>query len=232
MKIAIIQPYFFPYIGYFQLINVVDKFVIYDDVNFIKRGWVNRNKILVNGQAKLITIPCVKASQNKLINEVEVGLDQKSKNRLLKIFYHAYNKAHFFGDILPLVEETLNIEAQHIGELAAKSIIEVCNFLNIEKKIIPTSTIFQNRELKKADRLIDICKISGCQDYINPIGGTKIYTKEYFKEKGINLHFLKSEYTEYRQFDNEFIPWLSIVDVLMFNAKDQVKELLEAYEII
>jgi len=232
MKLAIMQPYFFPYIGYFQLINAVDKFIFYDDVNYIKRGWINRNRILVNGAAKLITVPCEKASQNKLINDVRVGLNGKSKSKLLETFHRAYGKAPYFNKIFPLVQETLNAKVHNIGELAARSIEEVCIYLGIETEIIPTSSIFNNRELEKADRLINICALSGCQDYINSIGGIDIYDKIYFKKKGINLHFLKSEYIQYKQFGNDFVPWLSIIDVLMFDSKFQVNRFLGAYQIV
>lgn len=232
MKLGIMQPYFFPYIGYFQLIYAVDKFVFYDDVNFITRGWISRNRILTNEKEKLITIPCAKASQNKLIKNVKVDLDEKSKTKIIKTIYHSYNKAPFFEPGFHLVEQILNAKIRHIGELATKSIIDVCNYLNIQREMITSSTIFNNSHLKKADRLIDICKNTDCEDYVNPIGGTEIYKKEYFKANGINLHFLKPKYFEYKQFENIFVPWLSIIDVIMFNSNLTIQEFLSQYELI
>ena len=226
------QPYFFPYIGYFQLINAVDRFVILDDVNFIKRGWINRNRILIGGTEKLISIPCVKASQNKLINEIGLSLDQRTKAKLIKTIYNAYHKAPFFRTVFHLIEQTIVTEVQNIGELAVKSIKEVCNYLGINTKVIPTATVYHNSHLKKADRIIDICKIEGFREYLNPIGGSEIYSKVYFKEQDINLYFIKPKHIEYKQFNNNFVHWLSIIDVLMFNKKNDVILFLEQYDLI
>jgi hypothetical protein len=231
VKLAIMQPYFFPYIGYFQLINAVDKFVLYDDVNYIKKGWINRNRILADGAAGFFVLPCKKASQNKLINEIETLLDQKEKEKLLKRFYHAYHHAPQFEAVFNLIEQALTREARTIAQLAAESILAVCKFLDIETEIIPSSSVFQNRGLKKADRLIDICWQLNAHDYINAAGGTAIYTKDYFLESGIHLYFLESRPIAYRQFGQPFVPWLSIIDVLMFNKKEQCKSFLNEYDL-
>ncbi|HPD60179.1 MAG TPA: WbqC family protein [Thermodesulfobacteriota bacterium] len=232
MKVGIMQPYFFPYIGYFQLINAVDTFVIYDDVNFIKRGWINRNRILVDGKATYFIIPCKKVSQNKLISETEISFDLKERAKLLKTFYHAYHNAPNYDVIIQLIEQTINKEAKSIADLARKSIIMICDYLEIKTKIIHSSVIFNNHFLKKADRLIDICKKLNFNTYINPIGGVSIYTKEYFIDKGINLYFLESKPITYKQFDNQFVPNLSIIDVMMFNNKNQIRIFLNEYDLI
>jgi hypothetical protein len=231
MKAAIMQPYFFPYIGYFQLINAVDKFVLYDDVNYIKKGWINRNRILADGAAGFFVVPCKKASQNKLINEIETLLDQKEKEKLLKTFYHAYHHAPHFEAAFNLIEQTLNRNARTIAQLAAESILAVCQFLGIETEIMPSSSIFRNRDLKKADRLIDICRQLKADHYINAAGGAVLYEKDYFLERGIHLFFLESRPIAYRQFGQPFVPWLSIIDVLMFNPQELVLELLNEYDL-
>lgn len=223
------QPYTFPYIGYFQLINAVDTFVIYDDVNFIKRGWINRNRILVDGGAKYFIIPCKKVSQNKLINETELALDTIERTKLLKTFYHAYHNAPNFNAIMQLIEQTLNKEVWTIAELATESIIAVCDYLDIKTKIICSSVKFNNQFLKKADRLIDICKRLDSDTYVNPIGGVNIYTKDYFMSRGIHLFFLESRAITYDQLMQPFVSWLSIIDLLMFNTKDQLKLFLNEY---
>ena len=225
------QPYFFPYIGYFQLINAVDIFVIYDDVNFIKRGWINRNRILVDGSADFFIVPCKKVSQNKLINETETALDENEKTKLLKTFYYAYHKAPYFDAVFKLVEETLNKDFRTIAHLATESIMAVCKYLDIKTRIISSSVIFNNHLLKKADRLIDICKKLNANTYINPIGGANIYTKKDFMDRGVNLYFLESKLITYRQFIQPFVPWLSIVDILMFNTKKQIKTFLNEYDL-
>ena len=226
------QPYFFPYIGYFQLINAVDKFIILDDVNYIKKGWINRNRILLNGKDYLFTIPCEKISQNKLINEVEVIKDEKAVNKFLKTINNAYSKAPYFSEVFELVEGVFKFDKVLISELAYGSITSVLNFLGIEKNIVFSSKNYSNSEFKKADRLIDICKMNNPDIFINSSGGKELYDKVEFNKNGIKIYFIKNIITPYNQFENNFIPGLSIIDVLMFNTKDEIKEMLNQYELI
>ena len=226
------QPYFFPYIGYFQLINAFDKFIILDDVNYIKKGWINRNRILLNGKDYLFTIPCEKISQNKLINEVEVIKDEKAVNKFLKTINNAYSKAPYFSEVFELVEGVFKFDKVLISELAYGSITSVLNFLGIEKNIVFSSKNYSNSEFKKADRLIDICKMNNADIFINSSGGKELYDKVEFNKNGIKIYFIKNIITPYNQFENNFIPGLSIIDVLMFNTKDEIKEMLNQYELI
>ena len=226
------QPYFFPYIGYFQLINAVDKFIILDDVNYIKKGWINRNRILLNGKDYLFTIPCEKISQNKLINEVEVIKDEKAVNKFLKTINNAYSKAPYFSEVFELVEGVFKFDKVLISELAYGSITSVLNFFGIEKNIVFSSKNYSNSEFKKADRLIDICKMNNADIFINSSGGKELYDKVEFNKNGIKIYFIKNIITPYNQFENNFIPGLSIIDVLMFNTKDEIKEMLNQYELI
>jgi hypothetical protein len=230
MTIAIMQPYIFPYIGYFQLIYASDVFVFYDDVNFINRGWINRNRILLNGTDHMITVPCKDASQNKLIKDIEVLNDPKAVNKLLTTIKTAYSKAPFFVSVFPIIEEVL-ATAMHplpadvptnIAGMAAHSVLKICDYLGINRTFRYSSLEYNNRELKKADRLIDICHVEGIKHYINASGGKAIYTKEYYAEKGIELDFLNSQKYEYNQQNNTFVPWLSIIDVLMYNSIDDI----------
>jgi hypothetical protein len=230
MTIAIMQPYIFPYIGYFQLIYASDVFVFYDDVNFINRGWINRNRILLNGTDHMITVPCKDASQNKLIKDIEVLNDPKAVNKLLTTIKTAYSKAPLFVSVFPIIEEVL-ATAMHplladvptnIAGMAAHSVLKICDYLGINRTFRYSSLEYNNRELKKADRLIDICHVEGIKHYINASGGKAIYTKEYYAEKGIELDFLNSQKYEYNQQNNTFVPWLSIIDVLMYNSIDDI----------
>lgn len=231
--IAIMQPYLFPYIGYFQLINKVDQFIFYDDVNFITRGWINRNKILINGEAKYLTVPCKDASQNKLINEVEHGLNSKKRDKLSKKIKFTYSNAPFFEDIYPLVESIIDSDSQYVFELAIESVKKSCSYLRLDCDFKLSSNHYNNTSLDAADRLIDICKQEGIVNYINPIGGKELYNKEYFKNNGIDLQFLKPAAPSYEQFSNEFVPWLSIIDVMMFNSPEEIKnEFLNSYKLV
>ena len=224
------QPYFFPYIGYFQLVNAVDKFIFYDDVNFIKRGWINRNNIIINNTPKYITIQLKGASQNKPINEVEFTDNRKKVKNSIQM---AYKKAPFYNDVWPVIEEILGIKTQNISKQAIYSVEKVCEYLSINTNFeISSQTYHQTKGMNKADRLIEICRINGAATYINPIGGKELYKKETFKAVNIELHFLKTIFTEYKQFKNEFIPALSIIDVMMFNSVEEIHKMLDNYELV
>jgi hypothetical protein len=233
MSIGIVQPYLFPYVGYFQLISEVDTFIFYDDVNFIMRGWINRNKVLVNGKANYFTIPCKDASQNKLINEVKHAITDKKRGKLLRKIKFSYSNAPFFDDVFPIVENVLHAESSYIADLAMQSIRQTCRYLNLDTTFKISSEEYQNAELGKAERLIDICKQENIATYVNPTGGKELYNKEEFQKDGITLQFIEPSLKEYEQFDNDFVPGLSIIDVMMFNAPEKIRnDHLTAYTLV
>jgi len=233
MSIAIMQPYLFPYIGYFQLIEEVDQFVLYDDVNYKTQGWINRNKILINGAPKYFTIPCKDASQNKRINQIRHDLIDKKRGKLLRKIKFSYSNAPFFDSIYPLVESVIRFNSEYIADLAIHSIKKTCSYLGISCSFKRSNECYGNVELGPADRLIDICKQEGTSNYVNPIGGQKLYDKAYFDNKGIHLYFLESAECTYEQFDNKFVPYLSIIDVMMFNSPEKIKaDLLNSYKLV
>lgn len=230
MKLAIMQPYFFPYIGYFQLVNAVDTFIFYDDVNFIKNGWINRNNIIINNTAKYITIQLRGASPNKLINEVEFTDNRK---KLKKSIQMAYKKAPFYNDAWPIIEEILSIKTQNISEQSINSVERVSEYIGINTKFeISSQKYNKTKGMDKANRLIEICKMNGATTYINPIGGKELYKKETFKAVNIELYFLKTIFNEYKQFKNDFFPALSIIDIMMFNSVEEIHKMLDNYELV
>jgi hypothetical protein len=233
MSIGIVQPYLFPYIGYFQLIYEVDTFVFYDDVNFITRGWINRNKVLVNGEENYFTIPCKDASQNKLINEVKHAMTDKKRGKLLRKIKFSYSNAPFFDDVFPIVENVLRTESSYIADLAMQSIRETSCYLNLNTVFKISSEEYNNADLGKAERLIDICRQEKMTTYINPTGGKELYNKEEFQKDGITLKFIDPSLKEYEQFNNDFVAGLSIIDVMMFNAPEKIRtNLLTAYNLV
>jgi hypothetical protein len=230
MKVAVMQPYFFPYIGYFQLINAVDVFVFYDDVNFIKNGWVNRNRILINGQASYYTLQLKDASSYKLINDITFT---DNRNKLLKSIAVSYGKAPFFKDIFKLLEQCLTIETNKVANVAMNSVIEISNYLNIKTVFEVSSEKYkETKGLDKTKRLLEICTKKQATSYINAIGGEELYDKSFFNEHNIKLSFIKSKEIYYNQFQYNFVPWLSIIDILMFNSIEQVQAMLNNYELI
>lgn len=235
MTLAIMQPYLFPYIGYFQLINAVDKYVIYDDVSFIKGGWINRNNLLVNNKSCLFTVPLEKPSSFININQTNINLKlyELWRNKFLKTVEQSYKKAPNYSKVVELLSVILDHKGvQTISILALKSIISICNYLEMETKIIPSSEVFNNNHLNGQNRVLDICKQLEAKTYINPNGGASLYSKKDFKANSINLCFIKTKNIHYKQFTEEFTPWLSIIDILMFNSILETKELLKQYELL
>ena len=225
------QPYFFPYIGYWQLINAVDIFVLYDDVNFIKKGWISRNNILLNKSEHLITIPLLNVSQNKHINECMVSDDYKAIDNIIKTINLAYKKAPYYNLVFSYIEEIIKTKGS-ISDLVLKSVLWIKEYLGLNTEIILSSSIDKNNELKGQDKIIEIVKKLNGNHYINAIGGQELYDKEIFNNNGIKLNFIKMEEIKYKQFNNEFVPNLSIIDVLMFNSPSEVKEMLNNYSLI
>ncbi|MBI4383711.1 MAG: WbqC family protein [Nitrospinae bacterium] len=232
MKLAIVQPYFFPYIGYFQLIGAVDKFVVYDDVHFMKKRWINRNYILIAGQPSFIIVPLRKVSQNKLIKDVEIADESGWRAKMLRSVELAYKKAPYFNDGFAVVHDVVNKNESQISNLAAESLKAVARFLGIETEFVDTSTIYNNSHLRAQERILNICEVERASAYINPIGGIPLYSKEAFGDKNINLNFLKPAPPPYKQYAADFVPSLSIIDVLMFNPRDKIKEYLGHYELV
>ncbi len=226
------QPYFFPYIGYFQLINAVNKFVIYDDVKFIKGGWINRNNLLVNGEKNLFSVPVKKPSQTRLIKDALLDNSTQWQSKLLKTIELNYKKAPFFADVYPILEKIILPKRELLIDLVSESIEMICEYLNINTELIVSSKTYNNIKLNKEHRLIDICKKEHANIYINPIGGTDLYTKDTFQKDKIILSFLKTNSIIYPQLSNDFIPYLSIIDVLIFNSKSTVQNYLNEYTLV
>lgn len=234
MKIGIMQPYFLPYIGYFQLINAVDKFVIHDDVQYIKGGWINRNRTLLNSEKYNMTLRVKNDSYKLNINERYFVDDcQKDFNSIKKGIELTYRKARYYDDVSEVINKILSYDtSKNISEFITNSLCEVCDYLDIKTDIILSSKLEKNNDLSGEERVIEIVKVLDGDWYINPIGGTELYSKDNFKEKDIKLNFIKTRDIKYKQFAKSFEPNLSMLDVLMFNSKDEINKLLNEYELI
>lgn len=229
-KIAIMQPYFFSYIGYFQLINAVDEFVVYDNIQFTKKGWINRNRILVNGLVQYISLPLKKDSdylhvKNRFLSDTWDVERKKMLNRIIE----SYRKAPFFKETYEVLERCIMYEDRNLFNFIFYSVQTLVNYFNIDTKLTISSTLSINHQLKGEDKVIAICKEQQAGVYINPIGGVSLYDRERFRSHNLELQFQKSNNIDYNQFINEFIPWLSIIDVMMFNSKDEINTYLINY---
>ena len=231
MKLAIMQPYFFPYIGYFQLINVVDKFVVYDNIQYTKKGWINRNRFLRNKKDTIFTIPIKKDSDFLNVTERSIS-DVYNRDKLIFQLKMAYQKAPFFKENITIIEEIIQYKSSNLFEYIHYSILKINNFLDIDTEVITSSRMDINHDLKSQDKVIAICKSLDTSVYINPIGGVNLYNKIDFLNHNINLLFLEPKEIQYNQFNNNFISNLSIIDVMMFNNKEHIKELLHKFVLL
>jgi hypothetical protein len=224
MRVAIMQPYFLPYIGYWQLINAVDKFIIYDNIKYTKKGWINRNRFLSNSRDSVFSLPLKKDSDLKNIVEREIS-PEFNPCKLINQFKGAYEKSPYFDECLPLLRSIIHYNEKNLFKFIYNSVIVICSYLQISTEILISSNINIQNSLNGKERVIALCKEIGATTYINPIGGTDLYCKKEFENYGINLSFLKSKPVIYYQFDKQFIPFLSVIDLLMFNSHKKVCEI-------
>ena len=229
MKLGIMQPYFMPYIGYWQLMAAVDTYVVYDDVNYIKGGWVSRNNILLNGKKHMFTITLNGASPNKLFNEITIKDDFKKFSRLIE---SAYRKAPYYYEVSALLERIYSFEDRSLGAFMMNSFQVVLDYLDITTKLILSSSIEKDNTLRAKDKVKHICHLLGADTYYNAIGGQELYDKDDFYSHNIELKFIQPEIQPYQQLNNEFIGGLSIIDVLMWNDIKNVKDILNKYVLI
>lgn len=232
MTIGIMQPYLFPYIGYWQLINIVDTFVIYDNIQFSKKGWFHRNNILLDGKKTLFSIPLKKDSDSLDVVDRFISDDaDKEINKIIRQIEIAYKKAPYFKDVFPMIKEIFQNKEINLFKYIYNSVLEICNYLEIDTKIIISSTIDIDHSLKSQDKVIALNKVLNATKYINPIGGIELYDFEKFQNENIELFFLNSNVPEYNQFGKEFIPYLSIIDIMMFNSREEIKKMLIEYKL-
>jgi len=226
------QPYFLPYIGYFQLIAAVDQFIVYDNIKYTKKGWINRNRVLQNGIDVTFSLPLKNDSDHLDICQ-RVLSSEFNRDKLLNQVKGYYRKAPYFEQTMPLIEQIVRYENNNLFAYLHHSIVQICKHFGITTDILISSNIAIDPTLKSQDKVLALCLATHAKTYVNAIGGTALYSKDIFHGKCIDLKFIKSRSFEYKQFEKPFVPWLSIVDVLMFNPIDAVKNCVIAnYELI
>lgn len=228
MKLGIMQPYFAPYLGYFQLINAVDKFVVYDDIQYTKKSWIRRNRVLCGHQPEWLIIPLESSSDTLDICKKHIAPDFDRKKMLRKLKAN-YERAPFFETIFPLAERIITYEKRNLFDFLLHSLNQFCAELRIKTPIVISSTLGIDPTLRSQARVIATAMSCQADSYINPIGGIELYDSAVFAAHGIDLHFLKMKEIHYPQWSDTHVPYLSILDVLMFNSPDRVQELLGEY---
>lgn len=231
MRLAIMQPYFFPYLGYYQLINCSDSFVIYDNVEFTKSSWIRRNRILNSDSDLYIIVPVKKASDYTHVREIQISKTFDIK-KLLRVIEGAYRRSPYYDEIYPLIEQNISPKNNNLFDYLFGITRNLCAYLNIETELIISSSISIDHSLKSQEKVIAICSALNANEYINPIGGKSLYDKSSFMKWGIKLSFHQMCDIIYHQYNNQFIPNLSIIDVMMFNSKEKIEKLLNRYKLI
>jgi hypothetical protein len=232
MKLAVMQPYFLPYIGYYQMMNAVDRFVLYDDVCYINRGWINRNRIQINRQPWMFTLPLSNASQNVLIKDLIVSESVTRWSEKFKLtLRRAYAKAPEYGEVECLIYSCLSCDSQWLMDWILQSLDVVCDYLSIPTHRVRSSERYPNTGLKRQDRILDMCRREKTTTYINGKIGQALYSPAAFAAENTEIRIMSTT-CHYKQFEEPFIPHLSIIDVLMFNNRDQVQALMGKYEFV
>lgn len=226
------QPYFFPYIGYFQLIAAVDLFIVYDNIKYTKKGWINRNRMLQNGKDARFSLPLKSDSDFLDVCERELATDF-NREKLLGQFKGAYKRAPYFEQTFPLMEQIVRYGDTNLFRFLHHAIVKTCEHLGITTEIRISSDIAIDHDLKNQDKVLALCGAVDAKTYVNAIGGMELYSKETFRENGFDLKFIQSKPFEYPQLGDTFVPWLSIVDVMMFNPLETIRACISTnYELI
>lgn len=233
VRVAIMQPYFLPYIGYWQLMHHVDIFVVYDDIEYTKKGWINRNRFLLNGQPEIFSLPLKKDSVFLDVRERQLSeVFSVEKVKLMRRLEAAYRNAANFQEGKSLLDDIFASVETNLFRFIYQSIEHVRARLGMTNQLIVSSTLGIPRQLKGQDRVIATCKALGATDYINPIGGFDLYNEQDFRHEGISLHFQRVRPLKYQQFHYEFVPNLTILDGIMFLGIQDVRKILHEMDLL
>lgn len=233
-RIAIMQPYIFPYLGYFQLVRAVDTFVFFDDVQFKRRSYITRNAILGDDGPMQFSVPVQKGNRDDAINVIRLhqGEYGQWKDKFLKTLTHAYASAPYFEEAFPLVEEVFGYPREHISILVERSINAVWHYLGMEHSFVKSADLDYDRTGNGQEKILSICDRLKAKTYVNAINGRELYEKEDFQKRDIELLFLKPELKDYQQFNDDFTSHLSIIDILMFLDKEEIRNHLDNFELV
>jgi WbqC-like protein family len=238
MKLAIMQPYFFPYLGHFQLINAVDRWVVFDVVQYIERGWMNRNRILspnIEKEWSYAVVPTVNHDRSEIISNVKIDNAVRWEQTILgQLSYYKKIRAPYYNEVIELFTDLTSTRIDLISELNVQTLKRSCEYIGIKFNYEMCSNLHLDFSSVKdpGDWALEIARQTGASTYINPSGGTGLFNKEQFHKSNIEIQFLKSKEISYKQSKRTFVPWLSILDVMMFNAKDEISKMLNQYELV
>jgi len=233
MRIAIMQPYLFPYLGYFQLMHAADKFLLLDDVNYINRGWVNRNNILVNDKPFRFTLPLQKVSQHKKINETMIAADEKWKKKFMATLQAAYHQSPYFDEVFEMIKSIITSGELSLSIFLQNSLEKIVAYIGMETPMISVGSAETASSLKGQERILDLCLANKAEEYINLPGGKSLYNPVEFTNRNVRLLFIEPHFPVYTQPRQQaFVPGLSIIDILMNNSRESVLAMIKDYDIV
>ena len=230
-RVAIMQPYLFPYLGYFQLMVACDEFIVFDDAQYVKLGWINRNRILLNGSPEWLGLPVRAAAHELPVNQRKYQFDSIEPRRFLRRIEGVYRKAPFFPRVFSLLQQIIGLSDDNVARFNANQLRTLAKALGIGTPILLASQLAKDMRLKNQELVIDICTSRSATEYVNAIGGKHLYRASRFSRDGMSLRFLHSEAAPYEQFGQPFVPGLSIIDVMMFNPADSIGTMLWQYSL-
>jgi hypothetical protein len=232
MILAIMQPYFLPYIGYWQLLHAADTFLVLDDVSYINRGWINRNRILINGQPTWITVPLQGASQNREIRDIDLATDSKWRRKVLATVRSNYAGAPFQSDTIQVLEAILDSDCINLSEFLNNSLRLIADYIGLECNIQPTSSAYPRNGHSGSDRILQLCQQIGASHYVNAIGGEDLYSSKEFDVRKIQLSFIHTHFDKINlSIPHDQGPSLSIIDLLMYNSPEAVLGAIACYSL-
>ena len=229
------QPYFFPYLGYFAIMHYVDKWIVFDEAQYIYHGWINRNRILnYNKDWQYVTAPIQKHSRDIKIKDVVLANHIQWRDKLLAQLQQYRKRAPYFSSVIEVVREAVNVQEESLSALNTHVLRAICGYLGISVTI----EVFSKRnwdigEVQEADEwALRISESLGAKQYVNPPNGKMFFDEAKWSKSEIELRFLKIRELEYSQKNAAFIPNLSVIDVMMFLEPAHIREAMERYDFI
>lgn len=231
MTLGVFQPYFLPYLGYWQLMAAVDRFVVYDNIEYTKKGWINRNRFLQHGEAAYFTVPLKKGSDFQTVAKRQIAGDF-DREKLLRSLWASYRRAPHFAAVSPVIERIIQAPLENLFEYLHHSLGEIARYLEIATPMVVSSTIAIDHTLRAEQKVIALCQAVGADRYVNPVGGQALYRPAAFKAEAIQLGFISPRPIAYPQYGDPFVANLSILDVLMFNSQAAVRRMLSEVDVV
>lgn len=237
MTLGIMQPYFMPYIGYISLIKHTDRFILFDTVQFIRHGWIERNRMLKQNEGwQYIQVPLIKHDgRDTLIKDIKINNKEDWKRKILAQIQHYKKVTPYYRRVVALLEDIFANDFEDITTLNKVSLECICKYLGFERNLEIFSQMHLDIDAANApdEWALNICKaIDGTTEYINPIGGLSFFDRNKYENAGIKISFQQMEITQYSQKRDVFEPGLSILDVMMWNDVDEINRMLDKFELV